>query len=564
MSSSIRVADLFAAMQVRIEPGTIARVDRFLNDTEGKAKKSSAKIGAHLSKAFSRLNTFVAPVVAGGVAALGYAVVKAGKDALEFDDAIVRLGIDSQNAMGSVEAMKSKILGVSSSTALAKEDVLTLAKVFVDLTGRGDVANTVLEDMARTARATGADVADVATVAATLIDNLSLDPSQLKQGMSILTAAGKAGSVSFKSMADRLAPLAAQMSEFSGGKGVEGLASVGAAMQLVNRDLKSPEKSATSLAQLMTKLVGNAGALGKAGIRVFDVDKDGKKTPRAMLDLLDDIGNSKLAKDPELLQKVLGSDEAARAARALMRVKDEWRALSRAIRDAKDIDQDFATASTSSLSQIRKSWNEVENSATAAFTPDRLQALVKLMDTLVAAAAKLVDLLAAADRWTDQLTGTDTQGGTPTEQRKRQIANLRAKAYEWEQSEETNGPLALREAKKLRAEADNLEWQLREQTGHKGRRLGAELLPDWMPAKPRFRSASWLATALEPQRWAVDHENRVERSRGAINAPVTVHVAVSGSGDPEAVARRVAAVVSAETFGERWSAAMRKAMSGAR
>jgi hypothetical protein len=127
VSSSIKIAEIFAALGVRLEPGSVARVDKFLDENVDKAARSSGKIGKHIGKALGDMRRAIAPAVAGLAAGIGYAAVRGVDDALKFGEAVTTLKIAASGAMGSSEEMSQRFLDLSRSSGIAKEELVVSA-----------------------------------------------------------------------------------------------------------------------------------------------------------------------------------------------------------------------------------------------------------------------------------------------------------------------------------------------------------------------------------------------------------------------------------------------------
>ena len=305
-----------------------------------------------LAKGFGRALTTGLGVagVAGGVDL----IADQAKATLDFERSLTRLQIQAQGTLGPIDAYRNSVLKASKATGLARDQVLAAQTKFVQLTGDGKTAAQSMDLFARVAVATGASAEDIAASAAALQQNLKIDPSNFEKAFSILTREGKVGSVELRDMAGLMAQLAPQMAQFAGGTGVQGMADLGSAMQLVNRGFNDANQAATALEGLMGAVVKNSGRLKESGVEVFTKGKDGRKQLKSLQEIVDLIGNSKLAKDPTLLIKALGRKEAYQAYLQLSKVKGEWRNLANETGDAKDIAEDYAKYQESTSGSSRR------------------------------------------------------------------------------------------------------------------------------------------------------------------------------------------------------------------
>jgi len=339
---SMQVADLFARMGFRVDKGQ-----------QAKAQASIQRFGAMAKKALLPL---------AGLAS-GAALFQALRGNQEFAKSLVRLEIASKGAIGTSDELRKKILQVSDATGIARDKVLQGAASFISLTGDSKSAADQLETFAKVAQASGADTDDVARSAAAMSQSMGIASKDFEKGFSILIAGGKAGSVELKNVAQVMAKLSAVSSNFAGGTGLDALASTSAGLQLVTRAFGGEaSEGANALRKLMGTMVKSAPKLKEAGVSIFNVDPEtGKKVRRNFQDIIEDIEKSSLSKDPTALAQAFGSKEALAAYEQLVLNKDEWRALTKEVRNANDVQEDYAKVSAKASIKISKAWNKVSN-----------------------------------------------------------------------------------------------------------------------------------------------------------------------------------------------------------
>ena len=289
---------------------------------------------------------------------------------------------------------RQELSQVSRATGLNRQELLNGAAAYVALTGDAAGATKAMALFGKVSNATGASMADIAATAAAMKSNLGIDPKDFEAAFAALHVQGKAGAVELRELATELAGIAPTFAAFKGGAGVEGLKEMGAALQVLRQGFGSSTEAATGMQALMVSLKKNADKFQKAGVKIYDKDpKTGKKRLRDFSDIVDGIANSKLAKDPTLLQKAFGRDEAVRAYDQLVQNRALLDDLIRQSSDAGAIDRDAATYLASPAGRIAKAWEEVKLKMAEAFTPERIEKFASALEKAVVFAADLVDLI---------------------------------------------------------------------------------------------------------------------------------------------------------------------------
>jgi hypothetical protein len=129
---------------------------------------------------------------------------------------------------------------------------------YIALTGRAGEARDMLGLFARTAAVSGASLEDVAATAATLSNNLGIrDVAEMERALSGIYSQGKSGAVELKNMATILAGVTPQFAGF-GVTGAEGIAELGALLQVARQGFGSAEEAATGLRAVMAGLTDAA------------------------------------------------------------------------------------------------------------------------------------------------------------------------------------------------------------------------------------------------------------------------------------------------------------------
>lgn len=402
----------------------------------------SSKLGRDLGDAKKKLRGFggeakkllgkgLGAVGAGGKMLLGGGLLGAGfaagnvlgdlvGDLFQFEKGLTRFQIASGKSANQINLMRTAIGDVSRETGVAREQILAGAQTYVDLTGDVAGAERAMRSFARIAQASGSEVSDIATAAAALQQSMGLDSGDIERAFSGLITQGKAGAISLKDLAAELSSVAPRFAKF-GVTGVDGIASLGAALQVARQGFGSASEAATGLEALMGALAQNSARFQAAGVKIFNVGRDGRKTFRGFAAILDSIGKSKLAKDPTLLAKAMGSKEASQAFDMLTKNRGLLDDLTRAGLDAGAVQRDLLTYQESAAGKIEKAFNAAKISLAEAFTPERIEkfanALVKvlgLMSSIVDAVDTVFSPIDFDKLNVQRLASTNAQGQTIT------------------------------------------------------------------------------------------------------------------------------------------------------
>lgn len=399
------------AGQRRAEIGLFAN-PRKMGPGLRQAEGMLAGFGRKVKGAFGRVLGAGAGFAARSLDPLGRAfdlIASQADEVVNFERGIARMAIAQGKSNDEMAAFRQQLVHVSDETGVARGEILQGASAYQALTGDTAGAAAAARTFARVSQATGSTVADVATTAAALGQNLGVLPEQLEDAFSILNVQGKAGAIELKDLAALMASLSAQSQRFKGGKGVEGMAEAGAALQVIRRNFGSASEAATGFESLMSSIVKNAKNLEKAGVKVFDKNpKTGRKTLRGFSEIIESIGRSKLMKDPTLLSKALGRVEAERALQALTSNWTDFKALVDTT-DVKSIGRDMEQYLASPAGQLDQSMNRLKKSAAEAFTPERIQAFAEMVEGAANAISRLIDGINVAGNAIDAVTGKDSE-----------------------------------------------------------------------------------------------------------------------------------------------------------
>jgi TP901 family phage tail tape measure protein len=373
---------------------TTARLAAGLRQAAGMVNKFGGDVaGSIKKKMFSKesIGSFMGNMGA-NLASRGIDLFKGeAQDVMDFEGKLTRLGIAGNLAGGDLNRLRESARGLSSQWGINASEVIDGAQTYVDLTGDVKGAQDAMGSFTKISAASGSSISDIAQATAALRQSMKLDPKDIEATFSGMIAQGKMGAVSLKDFAGELSSLAPKFAKFKGGTGTEGIAKMGAAFQVARQGFGSASQAATGLEALMGALSQNAGKFEKAGVKIFDVHKGGKKTFKSFDEIIDRIGKSKLMNDPTALGKAFGSKEAQDAFNMLNQNVALYGDLMTAAKDTDMVNRDAATWQESAAGKMEASMQTLKNSVAEAFTPERIKAFADMIQ----AAAKAIGVVVA-------------------------------------------------------------------------------------------------------------------------------------------------------------------------
>ena len=327
-------------------------------------------------------------------------------DGLSFEKSLTRMQVAAEKSSGEMANVRDSIVATSRATAMSREEILAGGQAYLAATGDAKGLVDMMQLLAKTAQATGAKTDDLAKVAAKLRDNFGIQNAKdMESALSSLIQQGKTGSVELSDLAANLASVAPQFASFGNVGGVSGVGELGAAMQVVAKNFGSATEAATGLRSMMSALTQNAERFEKAGVRIYDKDpKTGEKRMRNLSEIWDDINKSKLVKDPTLLGKAFGQQEAKRAYDALKQYPELYDQLIAAGKDFGAVGRDFDKVMSSPAMRAEQAINNLKIAIAEAFTPERIAGFAAALEKVLGTVGDILGALGKiADYWDDTM-----------------------------------------------------------------------------------------------------------------------------------------------------------------
>lgn len=329
-----------------------------------------------------------------GASSFGSVMAEQARAMIDYNNALVRLQINGNASAAQIADIDAKIRHASDATGKSRAEIVAAARQYVALTGDIQGASGAIEAWTRVAQASDSSVGDVASTAQALRDNLKIKPEEMEEAFDVLIGQGKQGAVEMSELKSQLATVTPLMAQFAGGTGIKGLRDLGAAVQVVRKGFGGTEETITGVQSLMTALIKNAGRFQKAGVHVMNVDpKTGVKTLKSFREIIDAISDSKLMRDPTKLEKAFGRVEAYRAFLQLRDNKDMLDQLADSTAYAGTTQRDLAKYTEQAGGRLEIAMQKAKNAIADAFTPERIEKFVHLIEELVPKLGKVADFV---------------------------------------------------------------------------------------------------------------------------------------------------------------------------
>jgi len=224
----------------------------------------------------------------------GAAAVGTVRQLVSLEARLTQLGINADVSAEGINKLKKEIFETAqlADARVNPDGLIDAIEEIVKRTGRLDIAQANLANMARTMRATGAEGVDVGATIANLFEKFDVsEANAVLRTIDSLSLQGKAGAFELKDFATQMNEVAAAYAA-TGRKGPVAVREMGAMLQMIMRTSGSAAEASTNFQRLMSTLTseGIADLRGK-GIEVFDAEqlKKGVKEFRPIPDIIKDI-----------------------------------------------------------------------------------------------------------------------------------------------------------------------------------------------------------------------------------------------------------------------------------
>lgn len=294
---------------------------------------------------------------------LGRQITKGFKDAADLDRAWMRLATTAEVSAAEVMAAQKQVNALANQYGLAQADAFAGFEALIVQGQKLPEALASMKAILATAQAAGAETADISKTAGALMTNMKVAPQDMTRAFDMLAYAGKAGQFELKDMAQYMPQLAASWSNV-GQTGVDSLADLAAALQIVRKQTGTSEAAFNGVRDLLAKVYSKdvQKNFKEAGVDLEDGLKKAKAAGRPLLDTIAELTEKVTKGDLSQLPKFFGEIDSRNAVSALINLKREFQALRSEIRNTsagtigRDVEK-FTTDTKSGLVRLSDSWS---------------------------------------------------------------------------------------------------------------------------------------------------------------------------------------------------------------
>lgn len=319
--------------------------------------------------------------------------------AADFETALEDIGQKAGIPVEKLGALGKQITEVARQTNQAASEVAAGVDAMV---GRGasiETALAVADPIGRAATAYRAATEDLAATAMTATDNLKVPAEQMGRAFDVLAQAGKAGAFELADMARYMPDLGARYSSF-GESGVDALADLAAAAQVVRKDTGDAGSAATRLGNVLQKVYSPATVkkFADQGIDLMaEMEKAAAKglTP---LEAIAEITNNALGGDLTKLGILFEDAEAQAGLRSLIQHREEYQRIREEALKAQGVVMADYQRRVRTAAGAQARWNAALETLKVTLGSTLVPLMSDLLDRIVPLIARLGDWISANPR----------------------------------------------------------------------------------------------------------------------------------------------------------------------
>ncbi len=287
-----------------------------------RARASIARVGSSLKGLADRMVTPFNSLVLGG--GLGMAIKNVG----DLSESLMYYGFAAKKSDADTKVFRDSLHKMAVETGISANEILQGVSKIGEITGKFDFAEEMGANLARAAKASGAAVEDLASVAASLSGSMGYGADQVQKAFNALIIQGEAGSFTLKDFATQGRALLASASS-AGIKSSEQFAKFGSFLQIVNEKIKSEAETTTSVSTLFSELIDKAGDIQKKfGVKVLDKNKEMREFDVIIKEIMEKTGG-KLNK----LSPVFGASSMKAIYPLIAEYKNGWERMDKIAKD---------------------------------------------------------------------------------------------------------------------------------------------------------------------------------------------------------------------------------------
>ncbi|AZB63854.1 phage tail tape measure protein [Cereibacter sphaeroides] len=248
--------------------------------------------------------------------------------AASFETVLEDIGQKADIPVEKLGALGEQIKEVARDT---NQSAMTIGAAVDALAGRGaatDVALAAAAPIGKAATAYRASTDDLAAAAWSAVDNLKVPADQIELALDAMAQAGKAGAFELRDMATYFPTLGAAYQGL-GQTGVDSVADLAAALQIVRKGTGDASTAATNLGNVLQKIYANPTQKGfkKLGIDIRKEMEKAAKAGQTPIEAIAEITNKALGGDLSRLGEIFEDAQVQAGMRSLIQGMDEYKRI---------------------------------------------------------------------------------------------------------------------------------------------------------------------------------------------------------------------------------------------
>ncbi|MDB5596258.1 MAG: phage tail tape measure protein family [Hyphomicrobiales bacterium] len=331
----------------------------------------SKSIGRTTQVAARAQATRASGIMAGGQALVGavaaYGVVGQMKESVrtwaDLEAAVTRLGNTGEVTDDKIKQAIGDFRKLGPAMGMTAKQVASAAEIYVAAGIDFDKAIEATPAALKAAKASGADLNDIASSGVAAMNNLGIQAGGLDRAFDIMAKGGKLGSFELKNMAREL-PAVASRAKALGLVGEEGLTKIVAMLETTRKTASTGEEAANNLLNFFDKIVSQDTTkhFKKMGINLEKELKagatKGKDYIQTTLELVEKVAGT----DPFKIAQLFPDRQAREGIMALIKFKDTYRSTVAELKansigtNTRDFDRQMKTADEQ-INKLSSSWD---------------------------------------------------------------------------------------------------------------------------------------------------------------------------------------------------------------
>lgn len=324
--------------------------------------------------------------------------------AANFETQLEDMGQKANIPREQLAALGEEIKTVANDTNQATSEIAAAVDTMLGMGASKDVAIAAASPIGQAATAYRAASMDLANASWAAVDNLKVPASEIGSAIDAMAAAGKEGAFELRDMAQYFPALGAQYQALGQG-GVDSVADLAAALQIVRKGTGDASSAATNLQNVLQKIYAPAtiAAFKKEGVDVFKEMERAAEAGLTPIEAIARLTEHTLDGDLSKLGTLFADAQVQAGMRSLIQGMDEYRRIRDVAMDAEGtVSEDYLRRiQTAAGAQAR--WNASMENLGIAIGSTMVPALNDILDKLIPVIQGIGDFAAAHPELTSNI-----------------------------------------------------------------------------------------------------------------------------------------------------------------